>query len=76
MNWEIHRRNDGTIDLLSAWKEANKRAITFTTPKCVEAFFVKIEGYQPVRSRQVAAMVLALADERYWEEQINMRDGE
>lgn len=49
-----YRRQDNSIDLIKAWKDGN-HAIGIT-------YLELVELYQPIKSRQVAAVALAQAD--------------
>lgn len=57
--WELHRRQDGTINLVEAWKDETE-ANPYSSPAIV--FLNLVEEYQPIKSRQVAAVALAQAD--------------
>ena len=73
MNWDEHRRVNGTIDLWNAWKSQNPEKV-FTTVmeipfnynpdknKIIKRYLQNIEQYCKISSRQVAAMALAHAD--------------
>jgi hypothetical protein len=60
MNWEPYRRPDGTIDILKAWREEVKP--TYKDEKVGRLFLILVEQYQPINSRQAAAIALAGAD--------------
>ena len=64
MNWEKFRRSDGTIDLVTAWMYEHKdkrftKSVQFVTG---ETFLKLLQVYQPIKSRQVAALAMAQAD--------------
>lgn len=57
MNWEAHRREDGSIDLVAAFAEING-----VPPDArVAAYLNMIQNLQPVKSRQTAAVAIAAA---------------
>lgn len=60
MNWEQYRRPDGSLDILKAWRTENKP--TYKDEKVGRPFLVIVERYQPINSRQAAAITLAIAD--------------
>jgi hypothetical protein len=60
-DWEKYRRPDQTIDLLSAWKDLMRNEYV-PHKMVVRTFIRRIEQYQPIRSRQVAATVLGMAE--------------
>lgn len=57
INWEKHRKDDGSINLESAYKETHNRS----PPPDVSTYLLRISLYQPIYSRQVAAVALATA---------------
>jgi hypothetical protein len=58
INWEEHRRTDGTLDLASAYQaQFNEDADDESL-----RFFDKIEDVMRISSRQVAAMLLVMAN--------------
>lgn len=60
MNWEPYRRPDGSIDILKAWRQEIKP--TYKDEKVGRLFLSLVEQYQPITSRQAAAIALAGAD--------------
>ncbi len=61
MDWEKYRRGDGSINLEVAWeKEGSIRIRDVSRPY---TFIRRVERNQRIISRQVAAVVLAIADE-------------
>lgn len=57
MNWEAHRREDGSIDLVAVFTEING-----VSPNVrVTAYLNMIQNLQPVKSRQTAAVAIAVA---------------
>ena len=62
MNWEKFRRNNKSIDLYEAWVETQGCEITGAMAIVARDFISKVENYQEIKSRQVAALVLAQVD--------------
>jgi len=58
MDWERHRRPDGSIDLYSAWQSLPGKA---KTPNHVGRYLSLVEQLQPINSRQGAAIAIATA---------------
>jgi hypothetical protein len=59
MNWDEYRRTDGSIDLIKAFDEEHK---TENFNKAISKNFLELmQIYQPIKSRQVAALALAQA---------------
>lgn len=57
MNWNKFRRNDGTIDLVAVFRSQNKEIVG----EAPITYLEKIEEYQQIKSRQVAAHCLTTA---------------
>jgi len=62
MDWEKFRRNNKSIDLYEAWVETQECEITIAMDRVARNFISKVENYQEIKSRQVAALVLAQVD--------------
>jgi len=67
INWDLYRREDGSLRLMDVW-EHHALPIKMSGPlnddereKATE-FFSSVEVYQPINSRQVAALVMTVAD--------------
>jgi len=58
LNWEEFRRSNRSINLTEAWKAKNSGEIP---SEAGYAFLQLVEEYQPIVSRQVAAIALAQA---------------
>ena len=58
MDWEKYRREDNSIDLIKAFEEYNDLYLTGEQIN----FIRNVEKYQKIKSRQVAALVLAQLD--------------
>ena len=65
MNWEEFRREDKSIDLVKAWLATlsiseSISVETYERRLRVKIWLSDIETYQPIKSRQVAALVLSM----------------
>jgi hypothetical protein len=60
MNWEEHRRLDGTIDILKAWRQEVKP--TYKDEKVGRLYLTLVEKYHPITSMEAAALALSTAD--------------
>jgi hypothetical protein len=58
LDWEEFRRSNRSINLTEAWKAKNGGEIP---SQCGYVFLQLVEEYQPIVSRQVAAIALAHA---------------
>lgn len=61
MDWEEVRDYYGHIDLRKAYKAAYKLSSSQHVPRVASEYFQQIEALSPIRSRQVAAVVIATA---------------
>ncbi len=61
MNWEKYRRYDNRIDLVGVFEDEHKGEVLENKSKAIK-FIRLVEKYQRIRSRQVAAHILAQAD--------------
>ncbi|MCL5022128.1 MAG: hypothetical protein M1497_01950 [Nitrospirae bacterium] len=59
MDWEKFRRLNRSINLIDAWRAGNQGKIR---SKAGYEFLQLVEEYQPIVSRQAAAIALAQAD--------------
>lgn len=57
MDWNKYRRSNGTINLVAAFRSQNKEIVG----EAPFTYLEKIEEYQQIRSRQVAAHCLTTA---------------
>jgi hypothetical protein len=57
INWDEFRGPDGTIDLVSAYR---KHVSVYVHDGIID-FFQLLQALRPVKSRQVAALALAIA---------------
>lgn len=60
-DWEKYRREDGSINIIQAWRDEQWPPFE-DKEKAIVEFLQQIEGYQLIKSRQVAAMILAQAN--------------
>ena len=64
LNWEDHRRKDGTLDLVDAFLCATTGPMLYNGAKRwrrAQEFLADTEEFCPVRSKQAAAVALACA---------------
>lgn len=62
MEWYNHRREDGTIDLISAFEDKYRNEyIKESKMILIGVYLNKIEEFELIKSRQVAAVALANA---------------
>lgn len=64
VNWAQHRRADGTIDLSAALKAARADEKPLAFPEVADAYLGQVEAFQPIFSRQAAALALLEAEKR------------
>ena len=62
MNWDNHRREDGSINLIDAWDSQVVKPLTRGQRSFAEYFLNGVENVRLVRSRQVAALCIAQAN--------------
>jgi len=68
INWDLYRHEDGSLRLMDVWKQ-HSLPIKMSGPLSVDeltlatAFFADITVYQSINSRQVAALIMAVADQ-------------
>ena len=61
MNWEGYREDNEEISLLKAFHDEH-RDEPLPNMEFAEKFLSLVRAYQPIRSRQAAAIALAIAD--------------
>ncbi len=59
--WHQFRDISGKIDLIEAFKHIHAGAKTEDFPKSIE-FLEEVSGLQPIYSRQIAALAIAVAE--------------
>lgn len=59
MDWEEFRRRDGSINLYAAWLHGHNG---HEPDEQVEELFTRIEGLRRINSRQLAAVLLVVAE--------------
>lgn len=62
MDWDKFRRDDQSIDLLSAWLSTVVSEMTPHQQDIVEYFLTSIEERQPIKSCQAASLAIAQAN--------------
>lgn len=63
MDFDKHRREDNTIDLLKAWEEGkNLDNIPITRLKSALTYLAMVEKYSLIESKENAAILMAQAD--------------
>ena len=63
MDWEKHRRKDNSINLYDAWLDAPEDVLKEKLQSIFGCnFLASVDSYQPIISRQVAAISLSVAD--------------
>ncbi len=62
MDWNNHRREDGSIDLVDAWDSMIVKGLTRGQRAFAEHFLLNVEEVRLVKSRQVAALCIAQAN--------------
>ena len=60
-DWKKYRREDGSINIIEVWCDEQWPPLEYKEKVIIE-FLQQIEEYQLIKSRQVAAMILAQAD--------------
>ena len=64
-DFDAERREDGSIDLSRIFREHRRGMAKTRGYLLAMSYLERVEHYRPIRSRQVAASVLAMADTLY-----------
>lgn len=64
ISFEKFRMSDGSINLFKLWAEIHKGEVTMNGMK-IKDFFASIDRIRVIKSRQLAAITIAIADALY-----------